>query len=332
MAFSARFMLVWLAISITALLAPTPAAALGCAQQQHCTYIPIIQSPGTTLGYVLNSVVLPAQRTSFAIDLNGDGKVDNQFGAIVGAFAQLGFAFQANEDRAIETGKLVHLLRLQAKDASLADDPAAKATLFAGTPTFPAAPDFSGTGAFTIDRALREGRFLGPLRAADYSSINPVTTSAPVSLTLQLGIFSDGELLALPIQGAHIAFRASSTQLIAGQLQGSIRDSDVRGLLIPALARELTHTIQADPTSSASKSLEALFDVGGCTDADNTPAQAHDLVIATCELANNSLAQSIFAPDVQIYDSAGNYAPNPTNAAKDSLSFAAGFTAVRGQF
>ena len=46
----------------------------------------------------------------------------------------------------------------------------------------------------------------------------------------------------------------------------------------------------------------------------------------------NSTIQAVFAPDVQIYDANGNYAPNKTNAMKDSLSIGFGFTAVRASF
>jgi hypothetical protein len=40
----------------------------------------------------------------------------------------------------------------------------------------------------------------------------------------------------------------------------------------------------------------------------------------------------VLAPDVQIYDANGNYAPNPLNTVKDSLSVGIGFTAVAANY
>jgi hypothetical protein len=54
--------------------------------------------------------------------------------------------------------------------------------------------------------------------------------------------------------------------------------------------------------------------------------------IDICEVATSGLIQNVLAPDVQMFDAAGNYHPNPTNANKDSLSIGLGFTAVPATF
>ncbi len=112
-----------------------------------------------------------------------------------------------------------------------------------------------------------------------------------------------------------------------GQIQGSIKSSDIQSQVIPALAANLTEQVQADPNSSSAQQIEATFDVGGCGNA-----QANDQRIDPCELAGNAIIQQVFAPDVQIYDANGNYAPNPSGAKKDSWSFGIAFTAVKATF
>jgi len=88
--------------------------------------------------------------------------------------------------------------------------------------------------------------------------------------------------------------------------------------------------------------IEAIFDVGDgakggpCTDPDYSPGQegdaAKDGVISSCEVATNSLIKNVLAPDVQIFDSSGNYHPNAANTDKDSLSIGVGFTAVPANY
>ena len=85
----------------------------------------------------------------------------------------------------------------------------------------------------------------------------------------------------------------------------------------------------------------AIFDDGGraealcggaCQNLDKSCAVAHDGTIGDCEIATNGLLQNLLAPDVQLFDAAGNYHPNPANTTKDSLSVGLGFTAVPASF
>ena len=48
--------------------------------------------------YVWNAVVVPLQRSDYALDLNGDGRVDNQFGNIYGALAGQNLDVQNERD------------------------------------------------------------------------------------------------------------------------------------------------------------------------------------------------------------------------------------------
>jgi hypothetical protein len=79
---------------------------------------------------------------------------------------------------------------------------------------------------------------------------------------------------------------------------------------------------KADPSCSA----------GTCKNPDGSCAVSHDNKIDVCEVASSGLIHNVLAPDVQLFDSAGNYHPNPNNTMKDSLSIGVGFTAVAATF
>src|SRR5512135_121504 len=55
--------------------------------------------------YVWNNVLVPMQRTDYAIDLNGDGRNDNQLGNIEGALAGQGLPVQTQATQAVQSGQ-----------------------------------------------------------------------------------------------------------------------------------------------------------------------------------------------------------------------------------
>jgi len=142
--------------------------------------------------------------------------------------------------------------------------------------------------------------------------------------------------------GARITYVRSGTGAIMGQLNGAIRNSDVQAKVIPNVADALNQKITSDPSSSTTMQLLSIFDTGGkadpacvagtCKNPDGSCAVKGDNVISICEVSTDGLIQNVLAPDVQMFDAAGNYHPNPNNTNKDSLSVAFGFTAVRASF
>jgi hypothetical protein len=280
--------------------------------------------------YAANKLLGPLSSADYALDLNGDGQADNQLGSILGALAGQGFDAQAQIDAAIANGEVVYLVRFDTADPNLGDDPMATAVLARGKP---GVANFGGMGKFTLDANQPPSTFAGALAAATFSSEDPVSTKTPVDATLLVPLFDPSKPLALPLHGAHIRFTTgtdASSQapgLLAGQINGSIKNSELQGQVIPDLAKQMDDFVQANPNDPRSSQLLALFDTGGCVGA-----QANDGRIAACEVATNPIAQALLVPDVQIYDAMGKYSPNPLNSQKDSLSVGIGFTAVRALF
>jgi hypothetical protein len=145
------------------------------------------------------------------------------------------------------------------------------------------------------------------------------------------------------IVGARITWvRAADGHITGGQLNGAVRDHDVRTKLMPAIAANLTKYVTAHPGTPTTMKLLSVFDNGGkfvpgcgagtCQNLDGSCAVKGDNTISDCEVATNGLVTNLIAPDVQLFDDAGNYAPNWANTKKDSLSIGFAFTAAPASF
>ena len=288
--------------------------------------------------YVWNALTLPTQRSEFAFDLNGDGRVDNQLGNIEGALIGQALPEQADATQSVTSGQSLTLVDEHAADLTTADCAASDLE----TATAMASPDFSGTGHFTVDSSAQAGHFAGPIFAGEFSSQpSPSVATTPVDVTLNLPLL--GAVTRVDVVGAHVQYtRGADGKVTGGQLNGAIRNSEVQAKLVPNVAVSLTAEVQANPGSSTSMQILAIFDTGGkadascsagtCKNPDGSCAVTHDNKIDTCEVGTSGLIQNVLAPDVQMFDAAGNYHPNKDNTNKDSLSIGVGFTAVPATF
>src|SRR5258706_11549701 len=109
--------------------------------------------------YVANTLTVPQMRSDYAIDLNGDGKVDNQLGNIIGALSAQNLNTQDSVDMALKNGSVLLLLTQTSADATYMQDSASGVTAQVGNTQ--ANPDFTGAGSFTINSALRIRSFAG---------------------------------------------------------------------------------------------------------------------------------------------------------------------------
>lgn len=276
--------------------------------------------------YLVNRVLIPvssADATAYAIDLNGDGHADNNLGYVFAALASQGLDLTGGTNAAIANGSVVHRMDLQSTDATFSSDPAAMASWCVGH-VLSRPPLFDGTDQATCDSDYAPGVFLAALSGGSFTSANPATTTTPVALTISIAI--GPEAIELPVQGARLSFTSdnSGPGHLQGQINGSVRHDDIQTKVLPAMAAAFNSIIQSDPGSSTAIDLLKLFD-SGCI---GNPAFAKDGQIEICELYENALISTLLAPDVQIWDSGGNYAPNPANTNPDSNSLGFRFAAV----
>jgi hypothetical protein len=289
--------------------------------------------------FVVNSLLVPADHTQDAIDLNGDGRPDNHLGDIINALSSQNLDVQTAINMSVGSGDVILLVSLQATDLTSANN--VGMTVYLGNKQMN--PDFtSGMGMFTVDSSQSPANFFGKIASGKFSSNNPVTTTHPVTVSIKLPLVQGVAPLALQLNGAHIQGDVSASGIMNGQLNGSIKSSDVQNNIIPAVATLLTQKVagcvgpvdlamasgDGGMSCSTAMTIDGIFDTGGCTDSNGTMAMAKDGIITVCEVAGNSLIMNVLAPDVQIFDSSGNYAPNKANAMKDSISLGLGFTAV----
>jgi len=333
-------------LSLASILPLTFAACGGGTDSGDCT-----ASGGINKAqYVTNVVMVPQQRSDYAIDLNGDGRVDNQLGNIIGALTGQGLDVQMGVNQAVADGSLIVLMGESSTDAAFQTDACGTATVNVGQSIVaPATPDYSGMGHFMIDSGQQGGTFNGPIKAGKFSSAPPATTMTPVSVTIKLPLVAGADPVKLEVDGAHLQFtRDASGKITGGQLNGAIKETAVQMDIIPNVATLLSNKLMNDnPQTSTDKQIASIFDNGGKADPACSAgtcknpaygtrpgmcAAATDNIIDTCEVSTAGLIQNVLAPDVQMFDASGKYAPNKDNTMKDSLSLGLSFTAVGATF
>lgn len=330
-------------LSLASMIPLTLAGACGGSDSGDCT-----ATGGTNKAqYVVNAVTVPQQRQDDAIDLNGDGRVDNQLGNIIGALTGQGLKVQDGVDQALMGGDLILLVSESSTDAMYQNDDCATTQMQLGQKVT-GTPDFSGSGHFSVDSTQAGGTFNGPIKAGKFSSAPPATTKTPVTISILLPLVAGATPVNLKVIGAHLQYtRDSSGKITGGQLNGAIKQEDVQMSIIPNVASLLTNKLKTDmPPTSTDQQIQSIFDNGGKADAScgttcKNPAYGDragmcaavmDGIIDTCEVSTAGLIQNVLAPDVQMFDASGNYAPNKDNTTKDSLSLGLAFTAVGATF
>jgi hypothetical protein len=281
--------------------------------------------------YGVNRLWLPMSSNDYAFDLNGDGHVDNKWGFVVGLLAGAGFDAQGSVDQAIADGTLkptIHILD--------GGDPADAATVVVADPQ----PDLS-KGELCVSRN-------GNMNGNIYESATHVTDLKFAStLTMHLPLVGS---IVVPSTAVHIRFRRLNGNLDLGQFNVGIKNADVQNILIPAAAPILTAALPRSPT------LQSLLDTGGADDGSGCQLQSTncagaqpvgtrgcknppfgeraglcadqcDGIIDSCEISTGWFTRGVVAPDVQLFDANGNWAPSSANQFKDSLSFGFGFAA-----
>lgn len=280
---------------------------------------------------------------TYATDIDGDGKADNQLAKITGVIgSQVDLATPIT--MAVKSGDLLLGVRVTAADLT---DACAGVTI--NTLNKPAAaPRFDGSDTLTINpnqtpTSLFGG--IGPSAGTDITigrlfTVAPPKQSSADIQRLSLNIpLADG-VFPLVLQAVHAEGVINDRGVMSGQLHGVMSKDDVNTKIIPATAALLTQTINKDPNSSSSKTIIMLFE-------DQTlPASKAKCMVArdcwatnpqTCKITADEvkaqpLIGNFLAPDVQVFDANGNWAPVPKGTDKNGLSVGLGFTAVSASF
>lgn len=304
-----------------------PVAACQGAAERDCYSDPgaCIDPAGSHRGYVVDDVVLPTDdedAEAMALDLDGDGAVDNRMGS-----AMATFGIQSEVDLRLRRGDAIVLADLRA--TSLTD--AADAGLWVGNGTD---PDPAACSGATCGRHLQGGASFTVDAASPAASLLPgaiaagVFTGGPGRARIELALSSGGDPLVLDLIGARVVATVSEDGLTDGILAGAIHEDDLETDVLPAVADVLGEVIDAEcsgsppdccPQGSNGDILLALID------------ENEDCAITASELSGNSIVSQMLAPDVDLLDGPGAFAPG-TDGDNEAISLAFRFTAVTALF
>jgi len=257
------------------------------------------------------------QAREFGLDLNGDKTVDNQLGMVLGTLATMGFDIQGTIDEAVAEGSIILMVDFQTKDFTntsaaglqvlLGDTPMPAACntgeTFCNTATPPVCTGcqrhLNGMGNFTIKAGSPDTAAVGG------KIINGTFTGGPGDLSLQIAL-GGTSAIQLDLIGARAkASGISPDGITSVVLAGALTEEDLNTKVIPAIQTQIAPVIAEDcnmltappgcgcMAGSTGKTVLDLFDGG-------VPGSTKDCAVSVEEIKQNSLIQSLLAPDVEI--------------------------------
>src|SRR5262249_1051431 len=211
---------------------------------------------GSDYKYATSAIKLPSSAMSYSLDIDGDGRPDNQLKAIIGAVGSAGFDIQGPVDKAVKAGEAVILADVQAADLTMG---CSKTTLaLAQKPMTP--PTFDGSDKFSIDTSQSPAVLYGKITGGKVVTTLPKDQKGDQVQKIVLNLpLADG-MLPLTIYGAHVQGTLSDKGVMSGEIHGVIRKTDIDNQIIPAVAQLLTDQIHKDPMGSTTDTIIKLFE------------------------------------------------------------------------
>lgn len=269
--------------------------------------------------YVSSSLLLPqspAEATDYGVDLDGDAQhvPDNALGRILAALASNGLDSSSALSTAVASGDI--LLLHSVRSENLVNDGSVSWQVFLAAED--PAPDFSGAGAFVVAAdSPTDALLLGRISGAEFAG-------GPRTILLRVAIAAGQPPIEVHLVGARIEADLTATTCV-GRIGGAISGQELDGVVLPAVAQVTNQQIAEDcpggacTAGSSGETFLDLFDTDGSGDVSVPELKASDLI------------GTFLAPDVDLLDGAGNYAPR-SDGVKDCLSLGIGMTCVQAAF
>jgi hypothetical protein len=164
-----------------------------------------------------------------------------------------------------------------------------------------------------------------------------VLTAGPGNATLTLAL-SGATPLEIPLGGVRVKASVTADGITDGILAGAVRNADMQTTVLPGVYQIIAGVVARDcstasgfgvppnnccqPGSVGKVLIEDLFQPNAST---------RTCVISLQEFETNPFVGTLLAPDLQLFDANGNYAPvSGPGKNPDSVSFGVGFGAVGG--
>lgn len=259
--------------------------------------------------YVSSEAFVPTnnnQAREYGLDLNGDKTPDNQLGMVLGTLSTMGFDVQGTIDEAVMEGSIILLVDFQTEDFTnttaaglkvlLGDNPMPAPCTDPTMPT-PAtcSKHLDGTGMFSIaagapDNAAVAGKI-----------INGTFNGGPGNISLQIAL-GGTDAIQLDLIGARAkASGITETGIASVVLGGALTEEDLNTKVIPAIHAQIAPLIAEDCNAPTSPPMCGCTSGStGATVLNLFDAAPKDCMVTVDEIKNNSLIQSLLAPDVEI--------------------------------
>lgn len=254
----------------------------------------------------------PDQAGDLAWDLDYDGIADNRLGRFLAAIP----GHQAAADVAVATGRAIQLFGFS-ESVPLTTQRAVSLYVLPGVDSdVPANPgdDFSGSEEFVLVRGAQDTFAIGDIAAGRFSG-------SAERVTMRLPLTQHGGVVALPIVRFGVGGTLAERTITQGMVGGAVHRDDIETVLLPALHDSFVASVAADCIGLVCEPGSAGEYILATYDADGDGAISYD------EVADNSDIQRALAPDLDVYDSDGNFNPNG-DGVLDSVSLGFHFTAV----
>ena len=257
--------------------------------------------PSISLQGVAKTMTLPTISNKVGMDLTGDNKVDNRLGDLLGGINTIHPTMDLNKDLADQINNAELLLLHELRSRSLKDAGTARIQFLFGKDLDKNPKDnFTGKEWFGLDPKLPSALPMTGTIKGGVASFGPGDVMFPVAL---------GQVyVVVTLKLARLAANVTKDGMTNGVIAGAMTIADVKGVLLPGLATELTRQYHLSTLTPTGKKFIEFFDAN------------KDGTITVKELETNTLIKSVILdqPDV---DTDGDKKP-------DAVSLGVGFTSV----
>jgi hypothetical protein len=305
---------------------------------------------GTDNKVIINDIKLPTtpqETKALMLDLDGSGKpAANRLGSTLQLIASMGggkIDLQGEISKALRTGTVIFIGNLRATALDKASN--AGLWLFLGQNPNPAPctnpADLNTCGKHLVANAtFGVAPTNGPYSLLKGKIQNGVFTGGPGNVTLLLRLSDTGNPVEVPLRGVRVKATVSANGLTDAILAGAVFKDDMTGRVLPGVHGLLTAVVARDcsaadgfakppnmcckPGSTGETLVNSLFLMN-----------PDDRIKYNCQIPlevfiNNPFVGTLLAPDVRLFDSAGNFKPQSgPNVEKDSVSLGLGISALR---
>ena len=257
--------------------------------------------PAISYQGVAKTMVLPTVSKKVGMDLTGDNKVDNRLGDLLAGINTLHPSMDLNKDLADQINGAELLLLHELRSRSLVNAGTARIQFFFGKDL-----DKDKTDNFTGKEWLGLNPKLPSARPMTGSINNGVASFGPGDVMFPVALGQVYVVVTLKL--ARLAANVDKNGMTNGVIAGAMTLADVKGVLLPGLATEMTRQYNLPTITPAGKKFIEFFDAN------------KDGTITVKEMETNQLIKSVILdqPDV---DTDNDKKP-------DAVSVGVGFTSV----